>query len=232
MNDWFEWNGTRCTAYGIHATELPAPTMPTERSTFTNIPGRTGSLVMLEGDAVYDDLILTATCVIADPTRIPSICSWLQGGGRVTFANRPGGWYEARVVNQISFDKILRGNPHRSFAVNFRCKPQWYHAGVSNITVTTSGSTFMNPGTAEAEPIITVNGSGDITLMVGTTIIELSEVDGSITLNTPLMECYKSLTSCNHKMNGDFPVLKPGLCAISWIGSVTSVVIQPNWRSL
>lgn len=232
MNDWFEWNGKKCTEMGIRVTELPPPTMPAERSTFTNIPGKSGSLVTLEGDAVYDDLTLTTTCVVADPSKIPAICAWLTGGGKVTFANRPGGWYEARIVNQISFDKILRGNPHREFAVNFRCKPLWYHADVQNITITASGTTFMNPGTADAEPIITVNGTGDITLMVGTKIVELTEVNGSITLDTPLMECYKGLTSCNSKMNGEFPVLKTGQCAVSWNGAVTSVVIQPNWRSL
>ena len=27
------------------------------------------------------------------------------------------------ISNQIPFEKILRGNPHCSFAVNFRCLP-------------------------------------------------------------------------------------------------------------
>ena len=31
---------------------------------------------------------------------------------------------------------------------------------------------------------------------------------------------------------GEFPVLKPGANAISWTGTVTRVVVRPNWRSL
>jgi len=62
--------------------------------------------------------------------------------------------------------------------------------------------------------------------------LSLSEVDGSIVLDTPLMECYKGVLSCNSKMNGEFQVLKPGMNAVSWNGAVTSMVIQPNWRSL
>lgn len=92
MNDWFEWNGRRCTEYGIHVTEQPPVTIPTERATFTNVPGRSGSLTTLEGDDVYDDLLLTASCFIADPARIPAIAAWLRGSGQVTFANRQGGF--------------------------------------------------------------------------------------------------------------------------------------------
>ena len=33
-------------------------------------------------------------------------------------------------------------------------------------------------------------------------------------------------------MNGEFPVLKPGANAISWTGTVTKVVVRPNWRFL
>ena len=42
MNDWFEWNGKRCTEYGIHVSEQPPLTLPAERVTFTDVPGRCG----------------------------------------------------------------------------------------------------------------------------------------------------------------------------------------------
>ena len=163
MNDWFEWNGVRCTEYGIHVAEQPPLTIPAERVTYTNVPGRSGSLATLEGDDVYDDMTLTATCFISDPTRIPQIAAWLKGSGTVTFANRQGGFYYARVTNQISFEKILRGNPHRAFAINFRCKPFWYAEGAEPITLTQSSTFISNPGSVYAEPVVTINGSGDIT---------------------------------------------------------------------
>lgn len=179
MNDWFSWNGVRCTEYGIHVSEQPPITIPSERATFTNVPGRSGSLTTLEGDEVYDDLLLTATCFISDPFRIPEIAAWLRGSGTVTFANRQGSFYHARIVNQISFEKILRRNPHHSFAVNFRCQPFWYMADVLPITLTTSGTFINNPGSVSSEPVITVYGNDEVTLMVGMTIVEL-EVSGSI----------------------------------------------------
>ena len=232
MNDWFSWNGVKCTEYGIHVLEQPPVTRPSERVTFTDVPGRSGSLTLLQGDDVYDDLTLTAVCIISDASNIRAIASYLNGSGKVAFANRTGGFYFARIVNQIPFDKILRGNPHRSFAVNFRCKPFWYQENVPEITVTASGTFITNPGSVYSEPVITVYGSGEITLMVGMTIVELDGITDSITLDTPLMEAYKGVTSMNGCMSGDFPTLLPGPNAISWTGNVTKIVIQPNWRQL
>lgn len=238
MNDWFIWNGTRSTDMGVHVLEQPPPTMPNERVTFTNIPGRNGALTTLEGDDVYDDMVLTATCIIDSPDRIPEICAWLRGGGTVTFANHEGGFYYARVVNQIPFEKILRGNPHRSFAVNFRCKPFWYEADVPAKNIqpasgSTSGYvTMSNPGNVPSEPIITVTGTGEITLIVDMTIVELSDVNGEITIDSVLQEAYSGITSMNNCMSGDFPTLPPGNSTISWTGNVTYLTIEPNWRYL
>ena len=100
------------------------------------------------------------------------------------------------------------------------------------ITVTTSGTFINNPGSVYSEPIITVYGSGEITLMVGMTIVELDGITDSITLDTPLMEAYNGAISMNGNMSGDFPSLAPGANAVSWTGNVTKVVIQPNWRYL
>ena len=80
--------------------------------------------------------------------------------------------------------------------------------------------------------ILTVTGSGDITLMVGTTIVELENIFGSIVIDSVLQEAYQGSTLMNDHMNGEFPVLKPGTNAISWTGAVTKVVIRPNWRYL
>ena len=232
MTDYFIWNGVDCRTKGIHVSELPPITIPLERSKQTNVPGRPGSLTQLEDDDVYDDMILTATCFISDPAQIPAIAAWLKGKGAVTFANRTGGHYNARIANQIPFEKVLRGNPHCSFAVNFRCYPFWYQENVSDVTITTSGDTITNPGSVYSEPLITVYGSGNITLMVGTTIVELTDVSNSIALDCALKEAYKGTTLMNDHMSGDFPVLKPGLNAVSWSGNVTGIVVKPNWRYL
>lgn len=238
LNNWFKWNGVSCIQYGIYVTELPPPTIPAERVTHTNVPGRAGSLTTLEGDYVYDDIVLSCTCVISDPSKIPAIAGWLRGSGTVTFADRDGGFYYATIANQIPFEKILRGNPHRLFTINFRCKPFWYESDITPKNIqpasgSTSGYVTMNnPGNVPSEPIITLTGSGEITLMVDMTIVELSDVSGEITIDSVLQEAYSGTESMNICMSGDFPTLPPGTSQISWTGNVTYLTVQPNWRYL
>ena len=215
MNEWFSWNGVKCTEYGIHVTTQPSIICPSERVTFTNVPGKPGSLTTLEANDVYDDFILPVECTVANLSRLPEICAWLKEAGKLGLPACPGGFYNARIANQIEFSKILRNHEKRAFTVSFRCKPFWYQENVPEITLTTSGAFVTNPGSVYAEPVITVYGSGEITLMVGMTIVELDSITDSITLDTPLMEAYNGAASMNGNMSGDFPTLTPGANAVS-----------------
>lgn len=229
---WFEWNGVKSTQYGIYVSEQPPVTMPVERVSYTSIPGRSGALVKTEGEDVYEDLTLTVQCVMMDGTKIPEIMKWLKGSGKVAFANRQGGFYYGRVANQIPFDKVLRGRENRSFAVVFRCKPFWYLANEEEETFTVSGQTIRNDGSVISEPVITVTGAGDGTLMIGQTLIELTDIAGSVTIDSELQEAYSGLTGMNEKMSGDFPILEVGTNGVSWTGGITSVAIRKNTRYL
>jgi len=180
---------------------------------------------------VYADLTLTVKCFVSDMSRLNEITAWLKGSGKVTFANRTGGFYYARVNNQIPFEKVLKGRPNRTLNIVFRCKPFFYESGAEDVVLTESGF-VTHSGCVECEPVITVTGSGDITLMVGMQIVELQSVDGSIVLDSELQEAYKGTTAQNEKMTGEFPLLYPGANAISWTGNVSNVRVKPNRRTL
>jgi len=232
MTDSFEWNGQKSTDYGIHITDQPSVIIASERAAFTQVPARSGTLTQLEADMVYDDVILSVDCCVTDLTRIHEIGAWLRGAGKLVLPEQPGGYYEARVANQIEFAKVLRGRPNRTLTVTFRCHPFWYASGVPDFELTTSTAILTNPGSVPSEPVITVTGTGDITLMVGQQIVELEGVAGSITIDTPLMEAYSGSDSQNDKMSGEFPTIPPGAVPVSWSGAVTKVTIRPNWRYL
>ena len=230
MTDWFEWNGKRCTEYGIHVSRQPEIIRPAERATFTSVPGRSGTLTTLEGNDVFDDFILSVECFITDLSRLTAICSWLRGDGRVTFANKQGGFYEARIVNQLSFEQVLRGNPHRTFAVNFRCQPFFYLVGVSDITLTSAYQIVNNPGNVYSEPVLRVTLSGNSYITVGATYFELTGVSGTVTINTPLMETFMNYTSCNANMRGEYPRFLAGNNIVTWSGGVSRIIVTPHWR--
>lgn len=232
MTDWFEWNGVKCTDYGIHVSEHPPITIPNERATFTAVPGRAGTLTTLEGEDIYDDMILSATCFIDDPARIPAITGWLRGSGTVTFANRTGGFYFARITNQISFEKILRGNPHRSFVVNFRCQPFFYHADNTPIWLDRSSTFIPVKGNVFSEPILDVTLTGDAEITMGGTLFELTGITGTVTIDCVRQEVHQDYTNRMEHMTGGFPRLLPMGTYVNWTGGVSSIRITPNWRSL
>ena len=158
MADWFAWNGVKCTDYGIHVLTHPAIARPKERVTTQTVPGRSGSLTILEGDCVYDEFIASCECIAPDPASIPAFSAWLHGPGLVMFGNRPTGFYHARVSNQIDFETVVRGRPNRKFTVNFRCQPFLHLINTPDIVLTTPGP-VVNQGTVFAEPVITVSST-------------------------------------------------------------------------
>ena len=230
--DWFTWKGHSCTEYGIHVVQQPEIIRPAERATFTAVPGRSGTLTTIEGADVYDDFLLTVECTITDTLQLNTILSWLRGSDKVTFANRQGGFYYARVVNQIPFEQVLRGKLNQRFTLTFRCQPFFYMTGVANITVATSGTYITNPSAIFSEPVLNVTLTADAQITIGASYFELSGQTGIVTIDTPLMETYKGYYSCNSSMTGDYPLLHSGQNIISWTGGVSQIVITPNWRTL
>lgn len=56
MADWFVFKGIKSTSLGVYATTYPPITLPEERVEFVGVPGRGGSLTVIEGDCVCDDI--------------------------------------------------------------------------------------------------------------------------------------------------------------------------------
>ncbi len=233
MNAFFIWKGETSTDYGVYLQEIPPRVIPEERFTNVTIPGRPGSLTVTEGEDVFDDIVISCECFIENEENISEICAWLRGSGTLTFGNRDDGHYEARIANQISFEQVVRGNPYRRFTVNFRCSPFFYLDGVRDITVTSSGTFIRNLGNIYSEPKITVYGSGEINLSVGSSsVITLSNVTDHIILDCALKEAYKGTALLNNVMTGNFPKLVPGNNAVIWTGNVSRIVIEPRWREI
>ena len=238
--DWFFWNGERCDQYGIRALELPPVTLAEERVDFETVAGRSGSLAMLEGEEVYEDMTLNCTCVLMDRRRLDDAAAWLRGSGRVTFANRPGGWYEARIVNQIELTKVIAAREPMTFTLSFRAQPWFYLREAEDIEITGTAHTLQNPGNLPSAPRIAVYGSGDVGLTLGGQLVRLTDLDGGIVLDTELQDALdlEGARLLNGQMDGDFMVIPTGLSQLAWIsddendnpGYVTKIVVTPRWR--
>lgn len=234
MADWFDFRGIRSTSLGVYVSDYPPVTLPEERAEFEPIPGRSGSLTLLEGDAVYNDIVLSIDCYVRDLTTLDQIVAWLRGSGDLVLGNQPDRYYKARCVNQIELTKILRGRQHRSFRAVFRCAPYRYaYPQPAALTLTASPGSITNPGTADAYPLITIAGSGDVTLTVGSKTLTVTGLASQITYDT---ETGYSLDGSGNDLTptaslDEWPLaIPPGTSAVSWTGTVSRVTITRPWR--
>ncbi len=206
---------------------LPERISPKRRDESIVISGRHGTLTATDG--TFETYILQAEFVLKDISKMDKICSHFKGEGDLIFSNNLDRKFKAKVNNQIEFSRIIRDL--KRFVVEFEVQPFMYEAIPSTLTLT-EPTTILNIGTFESEPIITVYGQGDITLIINNLNIILNAVEEKITINSEALNAYNETLSLNNKMSGDFPIFNTGENTISWMGSVTRLEITPNWRWL
>lgn len=233
MANWFTFAGVQSSDYGVIVQTFPPLTLPEERAKFEPIPGRSGSLTLLEGDAVYEDIVLSIDCYVRDVDKLDLIAAWLRGSGDLVLGNMPDRCYKARCINQTEIGKVLRGRAYRAFPAVFRCSPYRYIYPEPTAKIyASSPDSINNPGTVDAVPTITVVGSGDIDLTIGDRTIHIYSLASEISIDCDAGVAYNGTTNLTSTVTFDrFPwTIPPGISTVSWTGSVTSVTITRPWR--
>jgi len=233
MPDWFDFAGKRSAALGVYIKAYPSVPIAKERVSNETVPGRSGSLTTTEGEAVYDDIVLSLPCRMGGLADIDQVAAWLRGDGVLVLGDTPTRYYKARCSNQMDLARILRCMDTREFNAVFRCDPYRYiFPQPAAKTCTTSPDSINNPGTVDAVPFITVVGSGDIDLTVGARTIHIAGLASSITIDADTGFALNGTTDLTSTVTFDaYPwTIPPGINAVSWTGAVTGVTITRPWR--
>lgn len=247
----FTWLGKSAFRdFGVDTLKIGSTVIAERRDNTYTVTGRSG--LVHDQDGAVEEVERQLTIHLPyeqgrDVAEFAKIRAWLKGYGRLTLSTIPERYMLAYITDQVSLDPILEGYADRKGQVIFRCDPYLYHTDAPERTLT-EPAVLQNPGTAEARPVITVNATGDVDLMIGTQTVLLTGLTGQIILDSTIQEAYGreesgGLVNLNSHMGGDFPVLPTGTVSVSWSangggneeesgapGSVTSVVIAPNWR--
>lgn len=220
--------------FEITVVERPLIPLPAKRVQSVEIPGRNSTLHF--DDGTYGDITIGVKCRVKDTNnladRLDQIKSWLMNAGEndLIFDFQPNKKYIAQVVNQIDFKQVFK--IFGEFIIIFNCRPFKYSV-INQVTTLLTPSSITNLGTIYSEPIIKVYCTGDGNLTIGTQVIILKGITGSIIIDSTIQDAYAvDGSNLNNKMTGDFPLLNVGANAISWTGGITKVEITPNWRWL
>ena len=230
MYQYFIWNGIKSTDMGVIMLKAPSISIPQRRVNEIKVSGRNGTLH--EDEQTFGNYTKEAECHVMDRSQIDEVCKWLTGFGEVIFSSEPDKVYRAYIKNQISFGSILKNI--NDFLIQFDVQPFKYRANPLRDDLELTAPTIIrNSGTVYSEPIITVYGSGDITLSINDVDYPLYGVSEYITIDSEMMEVFKENMNQNSKYGGEtFPRFEVGENTISWTGNVTKVEIQPKWRWL
>lgn len=227
---WFTFKGIDSRQMGVIVTAMPETVRPERRVESITIAGRHGSLHTDEG--VYESYDRTMECAIKKRAKLDEIAAWLVGSGEMIFSTEPDKVYKVMIANKISIAQMMR--TFQKFMVTMDTQPFKYSVNAYGDTLElTTPTKIKGSGTVYSEPIITVYGSGDITLKINDADYPLYNVEESITIDSEMMEVFKGDANQNSKYGGEaFPRLEVGENTVSWTGSVEKVVIEPKWRWL
>ena len=227
---WFKFKGKDSRDFGILISSVPQQTKPERRVERITIPGRSGELT--QDEDTYEPYTISMQCSTRGSDRLDESVTWLNGAGELILATEPDKVYKAFIYNKIAISDVIY--LYNSFLIQFRVHPFKYSVNAYGDTLElTTATKVRNSGSIYSEPIITVYGSGDITLTINEKDFPLYSVDGSITIDSEMMEVFKGNTNQNSKYGAvEFPRLEVGENEISWTGNVEKVEIHPKWRWL
>lgn len=233
MNNYVILNGVSSnTKTGLAIKELPPITKPLMRTIKEEIDGKDGDLITKLGYSAYDKTIEIGLYGTYD---INEIISFFNSKGIITFSNETDKYYYYEIINQIDYNKLLK---FKTANVVFHCQPFKYKVGETPITLSSGDNTITNEGNIYSKPIITIKGSGDISISLdGNQIFSIDMSNNSIiVIDTENMEAYDPTTGnlLNRKVTGNYENFKieSGNNTLSISGTITSGSIANYMRWL
>ena len=221
MNTMYFKGGSNA-AHNVVVVSYPAVPAPAERGTWETVLGREGDV--WQGDGVYEQATIPVTIWVRPGADLAAVRNWLTGEGDLRFG--AWGWTMRARVSAVTNFTPAPFNDGWNATVTFSVRPAWYKYPAANDITLAAGATVTNAGKIASNPLIVVAGTGDINLMIGGKTLLISGLSGSVTIDCEARTATKPVTP----VDDEWPVLTHPTCAVSWTGTVTSVVITPRWR--
>ena len=183
MRPWFVWKNQNTESLGLWIAKLPKITRAPERYDTVEIPGKAGTLIMREGDDVFESYLKECTVqTLRNNPKLQEIMDWLSGDGEVTFSNEMNKVYKASILSDVSFDKV--SNDIIQAKIPFFVEPfkKKVHREQDRITVTETG-TIANPGNVASLPMIRVQKTGAAIIAIGDRSMSFEHLPGDVTID-------------------------------------------------
>ena len=230
MNPWFVWKDKNSLGdFGLWINKLPKRVRPEERHEEIEIPGRAGSLLMLEGEDVYSSYTTEMTVIARNSLDMNSILEWLRGSSDLILCTDTSKAIEARIVGEVSFERV--GNNLQQATIPFLCSP--FRKSVRQLeeraTFGQSGGTIFNRGDVASKPTVAIRGSGNNTITIAEKSMSFVNLSGVVVVDCGAQIITKNNDIWTGDVTGDFWSIPCGESAVSQTGDAI-IQVYPNWR--
>ena len=230
------FNGIDSRDMGVLIELLPDFHRPKRNVTYTHVSGRDGRLG--EDDGTYD-IFQTTMRINCNGRTLREVYAWLSGRGWIISSLEPDRRVDVDLYMQLSADhwRMADGECLDSVSVSVYCQPyRYFYPDEPADEITAMPYTIENPGTAPSRPRITIEGTGDVTVIIGTQYaMDFTGLTGGVIVDCDMEECM-SLDETQLLNNiatfEEFTQLVPGRNAISWSGNVTRITVEKRCRDL
>lgn len=213
------------TITGLAINELPPISKPLMRTLIEEIDGRDGDLVTKLGYGAYDKVMTIGLYHTYD---IDNVIAFFNGSGTIIFSNEPTKLYNFEILEQIDYESLIK---FRTATITLHCQPFKYPISETPINLSVGDNTVNNSGNIYSKPLLTITGTGTITVSLGGNQIFNIDMTGitTIAIDTVLMEAYDPNTGTllNRSVTGDYSKFKleKGNNTINLGGTITSATI-------
>lgn len=202
--------------------------IPAKRYERITIPDKNGQYIFEDG---YDNKILEFDCSLIKGNiqsrrqRARDIAYWLSGRGDLILDGESDKTY--KVIRTVSDINLSLNQVVDNFKVVFETEP--FQLGTfKSISVDNPTSiSLTNEGTAEAETLISLTGTGDVSLTIDEQTLNLTGLTEKITLDSRRYLVYNELNDNKLDLHsGDFIKIPVGSSELLITGSVSNISMQ------
>lgn len=225
--DYIILDGVSSNTIGVYCDTPSVPPMARQRYTVFQTGAEEDGTTP---DNTYEDISYTVTLYgfFDEDFHNEQLYAYLYGKSRLEFSRHTGFYYKIRRLEVEAPEATADGNAI-TYRVTFTLSPFRYYTENSAISVN-SGDLVSNAGTYFCRPVITVTGSGNITITVNGREFNLYDVSGTVTIDSERHICYSGNTVIYNKDSGSYPLLAVGENLIEYTGNVTAVSLVKNER--
>nr|DAP48770.1 MAG TPA: distal tail protein [Caudoviricetes sp.] len=199
-------------------------------SEIVDIYGMNGSYRVLDGS--YKSYERTVSFYLPKLIDISTIIEKFHDGkNEIEFGYHPDSLFYAEYISA----SYHRNGPHAyTLDIKLLMHPFRYPKNVAPVVFTNPG-TIDNIGTVYSEPVIEIEGNGDVSLTIGRKTMHLSII-GKATIDCRqgkqnIFNVNGAVQNTLRKRGGFFEI-PVGSSGVTFTGNVRKVTIRPNWRYL